>query len=48
VFVIDTSGRVGWSHVSQRAGDHPQPDEVVAAVRALQPSGSKERRDYKE
>ncbi len=35
VFVITPDDRVAFSHVSQEAGDHPDPKAVVAAVESL-------------
>jgi len=32
VAIIDSSGRVRWSYVSQFAGDHPLPAEIVAML----------------
>jgi hypothetical protein len=32
VAIIDSSGRVRWSYVSQFAGDHPYPGEIVAML----------------
>jgi AhpC/TSA antioxidant enzyme len=32
--VVDTAGRVTWSHMSADAGDNASPDEILAAIRA--------------
>jgi hypothetical protein len=32
IAIIDSSGRVRWSYVSQFAGDHPLPAEIVARL----------------
>ena len=32
VAIVDSSGRVRWSYVSQFAGDHPLPAEIVAML----------------
>jgi hypothetical protein len=32
VFVIHPGGRVGLGHVSQHAGDHPEPGDIVRAA----------------
>jgi len=32
VAIIDSSGRVKWSYMSQFAGDHPRPAEIVAML----------------
>jgi peroxiredoxin len=31
--VIDTSGRIVWSHISQDAGDNASPEEILEALR---------------
>jgi peroxiredoxin len=32
--VIDTDGRVTWSHMSTDAGDNATPEEILAAIQA--------------
>lgn len=33
IFVVMPDGSVPFSHISEHAGDHPEPDRVVAALR---------------
>jgi peroxiredoxin len=35
--VVDTDGRVRWSHMSADASDNAPPEEILAAVRAAVP-----------
>lgn len=35
VFVVDPTGRIRFAHPSRYAGDHPDPEAVLAALRAL-------------
>jgi AhpC/TSA antioxidant enzyme len=39
VFVVTPDGSVPYSYISETAGDHPEPADVVAAVEAATPSG---------
>ena len=32
-FVIGHGGKLIWSHVSREAGDHPEPEKLLAALR---------------
>jgi prostamide/prostaglandin F2alpha synthase len=32
--VIDTGGRISWSHMARDAGDNASPEEILAAIRA--------------
>lgn len=34
-FVVDTAGRIAFRHQSRHAGDHTDPDEVIAALQGL-------------
>lgn len=34
VFIVGTDGEPVWVHISEQAGDHPSPDDVVAALPA--------------
>ncbi len=35
VLVFDAHGHIAWKHVSRALGDHPDPAQVVDAVRAV-------------
>lgn len=35
VFIIDTDGRIVFSHVSKDAADHPEADALLAALSAI-------------
>lgn len=35
-FVIDRGGRIHYSYVSKRAGDHPTPDSLLEALSSLE------------
>ena len=35
VFIIDTGGRIVFSHEGRDAGDHPDPETLLAALRPL-------------
>jgi len=34
-FVIDPKGRVFLNHVSREAGDHPDPEDILAAIKRI-------------
>jgi alkyl hydroperoxide reductase subunit AhpC len=35
VFVINTGGRIVYSHVAKDAADHPDPERILTALRAM-------------
>lgn len=36
-FVIDPDGRIRWGYVSEHAGDHPTPEQLLDALRSSSP-----------
>jgi peroxiredoxin len=42
-FVVDRSGRVHYAQVSSEAGDHAEPDDILAALDRLRKTESRRR-----
>jgi hypothetical protein len=38
-FVIDPKGNVLFAHTSREAGDHPDPEDILAALRRIKVGG---------
>jgi len=42
VFVINTGGRIVYSHVASDAADHPDPEKILSALRSMAMKGSED------